>query len=89
MIICNQFCNSFSTKQSHITSSSFALLLSESREWTKQLISAGVPLTQRDSSLSTCLHLAARRGDLDMVIMILHAGMDINIKGANGWYLLL
>lgn len=78
-------CNFFRTNQSLIASSSFGLLASDNCEWTKQLIAAGVPLSQKDSAGSTCLHLAARRGDMDMVIVILQGGIDINVKGCNGW----
>lgn len=68
-----------------VESSQFGVVMSENCAWTKQLAAAGAPLDQKDICGSTSLHLAARRGDLDMVVLLLQCGMDINIRGANGW----
>lgn len=53
--------------------------------WTKQLIDSGVSIVQFDTNGSTPLHLAARRGNLEQVIVLLQAGCDMNAKGENGW----
>ncbi len=39
------------------------------------------PLTYRVPDDDTCLHIAARRGDLRSIELLLKAGLDINIKG--------
>lgn len=39
------------------------------------------PLTYREPSGDTCLHIAAIRGDLRAVQLLLSAGLDINFPG--------
>src|SRR5580765_6432592 len=43
------------------------------------------PVSYRDSSGDSLLHIAVRRGDIDTVITLLKFGMDINILGDMGY----
>jgi ankyrin repeat protein len=65
--------------------SSFGLLTQRDIEFTAILVRAGVPLDQRDTDGSTALHLAARSGDLEMVIALVNLKLDVNSNGQNGW----
>ncbi|KAJ3416119.1 Ankyrin repeat domain-containing protein 42 [Chytridiales sp. JEL 0842] len=65
--------------------SSFGLLVQRDIEFTTLLIRAGVPIGQKDPDGSTALHLAARAGDLDMVIALVYFKHDVNAKGQNDW----
>jgi ankyrin repeat protein len=74
------------TNSKMVASSQFALLAADDYLWAKQLLRAGVKLTQKDPGGSTPLHLAARRGKLNLVITYVLAGANIHEKGMNGWY---
>lgn len=39
------------------------------------------PMTYRDSNFDTCLHIAAARGNLRAVQLLLKAGFDVNALG--------
>ncbi len=43
------------------------------------------PVTYVDSNGDSLLHIAAQRGDLDTVTLLVEAGMDINQKGDMGY----
>ncbi|KAJ3366112.1 hypothetical protein HDU91_001986 [Kappamyces sp. JEL0680] len=60
--------------------------MSDDVAWTKQLLASGVKWNQKDAFGCNSLHLAARKGNLDLVIAIVLDGADINSKGACGWY---
>jgi len=63
----------------------FALLISNNHVWSKQLLDAGIPIDSVDQYGCNALHIAARRGYLDMVIVLLKKNFDINGKGSEGW----
>ena len=42
------------------------------------------PLTYRNPDGDTCLHIAARRGDIRSIELLLKAGLDINDRGDMG-----
>ncbi|KAJ3262342.1 hypothetical protein HK103_002783 [Boothiomyces macroporosus] len=68
-----------------IAKSSFGLLLSKQINITKLLLHAGVKVDLKDGCGSTALHIAVRRGNLDVVIALVLNGADINCSGFNGW----
>jgi ankyrin repeat protein len=69
-----------------IASSEFALITSCNFSWSKQLIAGGLKITQLDSQGCNALHIASRRSNLELIIVLLQNGFDINAKGQNGWY---
>ena len=58
----------------HITSLSLSLSLSLSRDTVSLLLKCGASTTITDSSGSCCLHLAAWRGDLEIVRILTSQG---------------
>lgn len=49
----------------------------------------GVSLNQRDGFECTPIHIAARTGNIDLLVVYLSYSVDINIIGFNGWYLII
>ncbi|KAI8902661.1 ankyrin repeat-containing domain protein [Globomyces pollinis-pini] len=69
----------------NIEKSSFGLFLAKDVSTVRLLLQAGAKTTVKDASGSTPLHLAARRGMIEIVIALVLAGADVNSKGLNGW----
>ena len=63
----------------------FALLISCDARWTRHLLLQGVNKDQKDVYGASPLHLAARRGDLEMCIVLVDHGFKIEELGCNGW----
>lgn len=72
-----------------IENSQFGLLTADDHLWAKKLIDAGVKLSHTDAFGSNCLHLAARRGNLKLVMVLVRAGANPNSLGFNSWYYIL
>ncbi|KAI8603372.1 ankyrin repeat-containing domain protein [Dissophora ornata] len=68
-----------------LASSSFGLLLQNDVMLTLSLIKSGTPVSQHDLHGCTPLHLAARRGHLEMVMVLLQLGGDVNSRGERQW----
>ncbi|KAF9980859.1 hypothetical protein BGZ75_007892 [Mortierella antarctica] len=68
-----------------LASSSFGLLLQNDVMLTLSLIKSGTPVSQHDVHGCTPLHLAARRGHLEMVMVLLQLGGDVNSRGERQW----
>ncbi|KAG0200851.1 hypothetical protein BGX28_006188 [Mortierella sp. GBA30] len=68
-----------------LVSSSFGLLLQNDVMLTLSLIKSGSPVSQHDMHGCTPLHLAARRGHLEMVMVLVQLGGDVNSKGERQW----
>ncbi|KAF9953130.1 hypothetical protein BGZ72_005659 [Mortierella alpina] len=68
-----------------LASSSFGLLLQNDVMLTLSLIKSGSPVSQHDVHGCTPLHLAARRGHLEMVMVLLQLGGDVNSRGERQW----
>ncbi|KAG0204339.1 hypothetical protein BGX33_008570 [Mortierella sp. NVP41] len=68
-----------------LTSSSFGLLLQNDVMLTLSLIKSGTPVSQHDLHGCTPLHLAARRGHLEMVMVLVQLGGDVNSRGERQW----
>ncbi|KAF9160800.1 hypothetical protein DFQ26_005171 [Actinomortierella ambigua] len=68
-----------------LRTSSFGLLLQNDVMLTLSLIKSGCPVNQHDVHGCTPLHLAARRGHLEMVMVLLQLGGDVNSKGERQW----
>ncbi|TPX48239.1 hypothetical protein SeLEV6574_g02139 [Synchytrium endobioticum] len=73
------------TEQKVIAASKFCLLLSRDFEASVMLHKAGASLSQVDAFGNQPLHLAARRGDLDLTIALVICKADVDAKGENGW----
>jgi ankyrin repeat protein len=71
-----------------LKASKLGMLICEDFVWLKTVLKAGASTQHLDPSGCSALHLAARRGNLKVVIALLENGMDINQKGHNGWYVL-
>ncbi|KAK3828138.1 MAG: ankyrin repeat-containing domain protein [Benniella sp.] len=52
---------------------------------TLSLLKSGCPVTQRDLHGCTPLHLAARRGHMEMVMVLVQLGGDVNSRGERQW----
>ncbi|KAG0238393.1 hypothetical protein BGW42_005626 [Actinomortierella wolfii] len=68
-----------------LKNSSFGLLLQNDVMLTLSLIKSGCPVNQHDLHGCTPLHLAARRGHLEMAMVLLQLGGDVNSKGERQW----
>lgn len=68
-----------------LVSSSFGLLLQNDVMLTLSLIKSGTPVSQHDLHGCTPLHLAARRGHLEMVMVLVQLGGDVNSRGERQW----
>lgn len=68
-----------------LASSSFGLLLQNDVMLTLSLIKSGTPVSQHDLHGCTPLHLAARRGHLEMVMVLVQLGGDVNSRGERQW----
>ncbi|KAF9921642.1 hypothetical protein FBU30_008294 [Linnemannia zychae] len=68
-----------------LSSSSFGLLLQNDVMLTLSLIKSGTPVSQHDLHGCTPLHLAARRGHLEMVMVLVQLGGDVNSRGERQW----
>jgi hypothetical protein len=68
-----------------LESSSFGLLLQNDVMLTLSLLKSGCPVTQRDLHGCTPLHLAARRGHMEMVMVLVQLGGDVNSRGERQW----
>ncbi|KAK3830711.1 MAG: ankyrin repeat-containing domain protein [Linnemannia gamsii] len=68
-----------------LAKSSFGLLLQNDVMLTLSLIKSGTPVSQHDLHGCTPLHLAARRGHLEMVMVLLQLGGDMNSRGERQW----
>ncbi|KAI7824819.1 hypothetical protein BC939DRAFT_135523 [Gamsiella multidivaricata] len=71
--------------QNSLTTSSFGLLLQNDVMLTLSLIKSGSPVSQHDLHGCTPLHLAARRGHLEMVMVLVQLGGDVNSRGERQW----
>jgi len=63
----------------------FSLLVQQDLELTISLLKHGSSLSQVDPYGSTPLHLAARRRQLDLVLIYIKFGADIHAKGEHNW----
>ena len=77
------------TEQKALASSQFSLLLCRDFESTVLLHKAGVSMKQVDAFGSQPLHLAVRRGDLEVAIALIICQSDVDAKGENGWWVIL
>ncbi|KAF9436946.1 hypothetical protein BGZ76_002490 [Entomortierella beljakovae] len=68
-----------------LSNSSFGLLLQNDVMLTLSLIKSGSPVSQRDPHGCTPLHLAARRGHSEMVMVLVQLGGDVNARGERQW----
>ncbi|KAF9185040.1 hypothetical protein BGZ51_002982 [Haplosporangium sp. Z 767] len=68
-----------------LANSSFGLILQNDVMLTLSLIKSGTPVSQHDLHGCTPLHLAARRGHLEMVMVLLQLGGDVNSRGERQW----
>ncbi|KAF9936721.1 hypothetical protein BGZ65_002083 [Modicella reniformis] len=68
-----------------LVSSSFGLLFQNDVMLTLSLLKSGCPVSQRDLHGCTPLHLAARRGHLEMVMVLVQLGGDVNSRGERQW----
>ncbi|KAG0313195.1 hypothetical protein BGZ97_010431 [Linnemannia gamsii] len=68
-----------------LAASSFGLLLQNDVMLTLSLIKSGTPVSQHDLHGCTPLHLAARRGHLEMVMVLVQLGGDVNSRGERQW----
>ncbi|KAF9366255.1 hypothetical protein BGX34_004706 [Mortierella sp. NVP85] len=68
-----------------LESSSFGLLLQNDVMLTLSLLKSGCPVSQRDLHGCTPLHLAARRGHMEMVMVLVQLGGDVNSRGERQW----
>jgi len=72
-------------KPSVLQTNSFSLLLQQDVPITLALLKHSINLNQMDSNGNTPLHLAARLGNLDLVLIYLWLGFNVNQPGENGW----
>ncbi|KAJ3189560.1 hypothetical protein HK101_008909 [Irineochytrium annulatum] len=73
------------TDQKTLSSCSFALLVQRDVEISVIFLKAGAPVSQADHTGATALHLASRAGKLDLVIALVHCGLDVNARGQGEW----
>ncbi|KAI8915761.1 ankyrin repeat-containing domain protein [Gorgonomyces haynaldii] len=74
------------TEANLIASSYFSLLLQQSLELSCLLVNLGASLYQRDSYGCIPIHLAARQGNLDLVVLyVISEPMVVHATGCNAW----
>ncbi|PKK79162.1 ankyrin [Rhizophagus irregularis] len=74
---------------SNIASSSFCLSIqNDDVMLTLELVHAGANVNQKNFRGSTALHRAARSGHIEMVVVLLQLGANVNIKDDNDWYII-
>ncbi|KAF9391069.1 hypothetical protein CPC16_004611 [Podila verticillata] len=68
-----------------LKNSSFGMLLQNDVMLTLSLVKSGCPASQYDIHGCTPLHLAARRGHMEMVMVLLQLGGDVDGQGERQW----
>ncbi|KAG0039881.1 hypothetical protein BGZ82_006286 [Podila clonocystis] len=68
-----------------LKTSSFGMLLQNDVMLTLSLVKSGCPASQYDIHGCTPLHLAARRGHMEMVMVLLQLGGDVDGQGERQW----
>lgn len=68
-----------------LKNSSFGMLLQNDVMLTLSLVRSGCPASQYDIHGCTPLHLAARRGHMEMVMVLLQLGGDVDGQGERQW----
>jgi ankyrin repeat protein len=66
--------------------SSLGVLIFEEFVYTKTLLKKQASFASEDPYGNTGLNLAARRGNLDVIIVFLEFGMNVNQRGYRGWF---
>jgi ankyrin repeat protein len=51
----------------------------------RYMLISNPPADQRDARNASPLHIAARTGNLEMVIFLITIGCPIDLRGENGW----
>ncbi|KAF0505312.1 ankyrin [Gigaspora margarita] len=70
---------------SSVSSSSFCLSVQRDVMLTLELAHSGANVNQRDLRGNMPIHIAARSGHVDMVVILLQLGTNVNAKGENDW----
>ena len=80
------FSSNFQIASTSITKSELFLSIEqEDYERAKYLLSKGTNPNIRTADNQTPLHLASEKGNLELVEMLLHKGVDTEVKEAYGW----